>query len=56
MISLVMEATIVKVAVPPSITAVEFGCVDIDMTRKTVNSPCVEVILAAAPTREATAL
>ena len=40
----------------PSITAVEFGCVDIDITRKTVSSPCVEVISAAAPTREATAL
>ena len=51
-----IDATIVNVAVLPSITAVEFGCVDIDITRKTVSSPCVEVISAAAPTREATAL
>ena len=54
--SLVIEATIVKVAVPPSITAVEFGCVDIDITRKTVSSPCVEVISPAEPTRETTLL
>ena len=51
-----IDATIVNVAVLPSITAVEFGCVDIDITRKTVSYPCVEVISAAEPTREATAL
>ena len=46
----------VNVAVLPSMTAVEFGCVSIVITRKTVSSPCVEVISAAEPTREATAL
>ena len=54
--SLVIDATIVNVPVLPSITAVEFGCVLIVITRKTVTSPCVEVILDAAPTRDATTL
>ena len=46
----------VNVAVLPSMTAVEFGCVDIDITRRTVSSPCDDVIGAAEPNRETTAL
>ena len=45
-----------NVPCPPSMTAVDAGWVPILITRKTVSSPCVEVILAAAPTREATTL
>ena len=51
-----IEATILNVPVCPSITAVEFGCVPIDITRRTVSIPTDEVIDAAAPTREAITL
>ena len=44
-----------KLPVCPSMTAVDVGCALIVITRRTVSSPCVEVILAAEPTREATA-
>ena len=51
-----MDATILNVAVLPSITPWFCGCVDIVITRRTVSSPCVEVISAAEPNREATTL
>ena len=51
-----IEALILNCPVCPSITAVDVGCALIDITRRTVSYPCDEVILAAAPTREATTL
>ena len=52
MTSLVIDATILNVAVFPSITPWFCGCVWIDITRKIVSKANVDVIGAAEPTRE----